>query len=322
MLTYVARRLLLAIPLLFVVITLLFVLVELSPGDAASKYFRPEVTPEVRRLIAKKWGLDRPAHERYVLMLRNIVSGDFGRSIDQDRPVTTIIREAMPNTLILGSVTLGLLYVVGVGVGILQAVRKHTWVDNGLSGFTLFLYSMPDFWIALMLMLIFSLKLHWLPSSGMVDPVMHDRMPPLAKLQDWARHLVLPGIALGLAYCGGVARYMRSSMLEVVGQDYVRTARAKGLSERAVILRHAMRNALIPIVTLLGLSLPALFSGAVVVETIFSWPGMGRTIIAAIFTQDMPVLTACFLFFTLLVVVGNLVADMLYAVVDPRIRFS
>ena len=322
MLTYITRRLLLAIPLVAVVVTLLFVLVELSPGNAADQYFTPETPPRVRELIEKKWGLDQPAPVRYARMMRNLMTGDFGRSINQERPVTEIIARALPNTVLLGMVTLLVVFVIGATVGVLQAVRRHSITDSVLSGITLFLYSMPEFWLALMLMLIFSLKLRWLPSSGMIDPVMHDRMAPLAQLQDRVLHLILPGIALGVAYAGGIARYMRSSMLEVVGQDYIRTARAKGLTERRVIARHALRNALIPIVTLLGLSLPQLFSGAVIVETIFAWPGMGRQIVTAIFTQDMPMLTACFFFFALLVVAGNLIADVLYAVADPRIRFS
>jgi peptide/nickel transport system permease protein len=320
--TYLARRLVLALPLVWAVITLLFVLVELSPGNAADKYFTPETPPQVRALIEKKWGLDRPAPERYLLMMRNLVTGDFGRSITQERPVMGIIAQALPNSMVLSLTTLLLVFLVGCAVGLVQAVRQYGLADNVLSGVTLFLYSMPDFWLSLMLMLLFSLRLGWLPTSGMIDPVMHDDLSPLGRLLDRAAHLLLPGVALGIAYAAGVARYMRSSMLEVIGQDYVRTARAKGLSERAVILRHALRNALIPIVTLLGLSLPALFSGAVVVETIFAWPGMGRLIITAIFTQDVPVLTACFFFFALLVVVGNLLADLLYSLVDPRIRFS
>ena len=322
MATYILRRLLLAIPLTLAVVTLLFALVELSPGNAADKYFTPDTPPEVRRMIEQKWGLDKPWPERYVLMMKNLLTGDFGRSTTQERPVMTVIGQALPNSLLLSMTTLFVVFLTGIVLGTIQAVRKYGLLDNALSGTSLFLYSMPDFWLALMLMLIFSLHLGWLPSSGMVDPVMHDFMGPGARFIDRLKHLVLPGLALGIAYAGGVARYMRSSLLEVVGQDYIRTARAKGLSERAVILRHALRNALIPIVTLMGLSLPALFSGAVVVEMIFAWPGMGRLIITSIFTQDLPVMTGCFFFFALLVVLGNLIADVLYAVVDPRIRLS
>jgi peptide/nickel transport system permease protein len=173
-----------------------------------------------------------------------------------------------------------------------------------------------------MLILLFAVHWQWLPASGMVDAVMHDYMSPSEQLVDRIKHLILPGLGLGVASSAGMARYMRSSMLEVVRQDYIRTARAKGLSERQVILKHAVRNALLPIVTLIGLSLPFLFSGSVLIEYVFAWPGMGRVIVEAIFTQDTPLIVACFFVFTLLVVAGNLLADIAYSVVDPRIRLS
>jgi len=319
---YVIRRLLLAVPLVLAVITLIFVLIEISPGDVTAKYFTPEMKPEVRDLIIQKWGLDQPAYVRYLKMIRNLLTGDFGRSMDSDRPVIDLIKESLGNTVLLGSTTLFLVFLVGILVGTTQAVKQYGLLDNFLSAGTLFLYSMPGFWLGLMLMLIFSLQLGWLPSSGMTDPVRHDYMSWWDKKLDVARHLVLPGIALGIASAGGVARYMRSSMLEVIRQDYIRTARAKGLAPRVVILRHALRNALIPVITLMGLSLPALFSGAVLAETIFAWPGMGRLIVTSIFNQDLPTVIGCFFFTTLLVVTGNLIADVLYAVVDPRIKYS
>jgi peptide/nickel transport system permease protein len=322
MLAYLGRRLLLAVPLLAGVVTLIFVLVELSPGDAADKFFTPETPPEVRELIVRKWGLDQPAGVRYLKMMANLGRGDFGRSINQERPVLDVILDALPNSVVLSLTTLTVVFLVGVASGTIQAVRQYGALDNVLSALSLFLYSMPDFWLALMLLLVFSLGLGWLPSSGMVDPVLHDQLGGAARLLDRLAHLALPGIALGIAHAGGIARYMRSSLLEVIGQDYVRTARAKGLGEVTVILKHAMRNALVPVITLLGLSLPALFSGTVVVESIFAWPGMGRLILTAIFTQDLPVIIGCFFFFAILVVAGNLLADLLYAVVDPRIRYS
>ncbi|MEM7246431.1 MAG: ABC transporter permease [Acidobacteriota bacterium] len=323
MLNYILRRLLLAVPLTLAVVTLLFVLVELAPGNAADKFFTPETPPEVRELIEKKWGLDRPAHERYFLMMKNIMlSADFGRSMVQEKPVTEIIAETLPNTVVLSLVTLLVVFVVGVLLGTIQAVRKYGLTDNVITAVSLFFYSMPEFWLALMLMLVFALKLKWLPASGMYDVVLYEYLTPLARIQDRLMHLVLPGLALGIAHSAGTARYMRSSLLEVVGQDYIRTARAKGVSERRVVFRHAMRNALIPVITLMGLSLPVMFSGSVIVESIFAWPGMGRLIITAIHTQDVPLLAACFFFFAVLVVLGNLLADVMYAVVDPRIRFS
>ncbi len=322
MLAYVTRKLLLAIPLLWGVITLIFVLLELSPGDVTDKFFNPETPPEVREMVLQKWGLDQPATTRYAIMLKNLVVGEFGYSISQERPVFDIIGEALPNTIKLSLMTILIIQGVGILVGTVQAVRQYSLLDNTLSVVTLFFYSMPSFWLALMLQLLFALKWPILPASGMVDVVMYDMMSPWEKVLDQLRHLVLPGIALALASSAFVARYMRSSLLEVIRQDYIRTARAKGLPTRQVIFKHALRNALLPIITILGLQLPFLFSGSVLVETIFSWPGMGRLIVEAIFAQDTSVIIACFFVFTLLVVAGNLLADLLYSVVDPRIRLG
>jgi peptide/nickel transport system permease protein len=322
LIAYIVRKLLTAVPLVLGVITLIFVLVELSPGDATDRFFTPETPPEVRQLIEQKWGLDRSPVERYFIMLGNMASGDFGRSIFQERPVFDIIAEALPNTIKLSLLTILILQIFGVGLGTLQAVRQYKPSDTAASVVSLFFYSMPSFWLALMLQLLFTLKWPLLPTSGMRDAVMYEFMTPREQLLDELSHLILPGMALGVASAAGVARYMRSSLLEVIRQDYIRTARSKGLPEHKVIGKHAMRNALLPIITILGLQLPFLFSGSVLVETIFAWPGMGRLIVSAIFTQDTPVIIACFFVFTLLVVAGNLVADVLYSVVDPRIRYS
>lgn len=322
MVRYVLKKLLLAIPLLVGVITLIFILVELSPGDVASKFFTPETTPETRELIIQKYGLDKPAHVRYVKMLSRLATLDFGESMAQERPVFDIIMEALPNTLILSMLTLVVIFPTGVLLGTLQGVKQNSLGDTGISLASLFFYSMPSFWLALMLQLLFTMHWNILPTSGMYDAVMYDYMSPSEQLWDRAMHLVLPGLAMGLASAAGTARYMRSSLLEVIRQDYVRTARAKGLSEAKVIGKHALRNALLPIITLMGLNLPFLFSGSVLIETIFAWPGMGRLIVTAIFTQDTPVITGCFFVFTLVVVVGNLLADLAYALVDPRIQYD
>ena len=322
MFAYLIRKLLLAIPLVLAVITLIFVLVELSPGDATDRFFTPETPPEVRQLIEQKWGLDQPATTRYFITMKNLMTGDFGRSIFQERPVFDIIAEALPNTVILNLATLLIIQLVGITLGSIQAVRQYSVTDNAISVTSLIFYSMPSFWLALMLQLIFALKWPVLPSSGMTDAVMYDYMTTWEKALDHLKHLILPAGALGLASAAGIARYMRSSLLEVIRQDFVRTARAKGLAERRVIVKHAMRNALLPIITIIGLQLRFLFSGSVLVESIFAWPGMGRLIVQAIFTQDTPVIIACFFVFTLLVVIGNLVADILYSVVDPRIRYG
>lgn len=322
MFQYLIRKLMMAIPLVWGVVTLIFLLLQLTPGDATDRFFTPETPPEVREMIEAKWGLDQPVHVQYGRMMGNMLQGDFGRSIAQERPVFDIIMEAVPNTLMLSIVTLVVIFGTGILMGTVQAVKQYSFVDNALSVGSLFFYSMPRFWLALMLVLIFALKLDILPAAGMVDAVEHDYMLPGEQVIDRLKHLLLPGIALGVASAAGTARYMRSSMLEVIRLDYIRTARAKGLGEGTVVFKHALRNALLPIVTLLGLSLPFLFSGSVLVEIIFAWPGMGRLIVGAIFSQDTPLIIACFFVFTLMVVAGNLLADVLYSIVDPRIRLG
>ncbi|MBW1879581.1 MAG: ABC transporter permease [Deltaproteobacteria bacterium] len=322
MIKYILRKLLLAIPLLWGVVTIIFFLIELSPGSVADHFFTPETTPEVREMIIAKYGLDQPAFFRYLLMLRNLAMLDFGHSMVQERPVFDMVMEALPNTLILSAVTLMIIFPTGILLGTVQGVRQGRPVDTGISIGSLFFYSMPSFWLALMLQLIFTMHWKLLPTSGMYDMVWYDSLGFGGQLWDRALHLVLPGLAMGLAAAAGTARYMRSSLLEVIRQDYIRTARAKGLPERVVIGKHALRNALLPIITLMGLSLPFLFSGSVLVETIFAWPGMGRLIVNAIFAQDTPTIVACFFVFTLVVVAGNLIADLMYAVIDPRIQYD
>ncbi len=343
MVKYAIRKLLLAIPLVLCVISFIFLLVELSPGSVADKFFTPETPPEVRELIIAKYQLDQPAIFRYFAMLKNLMFLDFGHSMAQERPVFEIIFESLPNTILLSAVTLLITYPVGILLGSLQAVWHNTRTDAAVSVGALVLYSMPNFWLALMLQLIGGL--YWtgwiedlnqagtlsdaamsyltLPLSGMADPYLEIvGASPWEQGVDRAKHLLMPGFAMGLAFSGSTARYMRSAVLETIRQDYIRTARAKGLRERTVIIKHAMRNALLPIITLMGLSVPFLFSGAVLIETVFAWPGMGRLILTAIYTQDTPLIIACFFVFTLMVVLGNLAADLAYALVDPRIKYD
>ncbi len=322
MIAYLIRKLLLAVPLVFGVMALIFGLIELSPGDACDAFVNPDMDPKAIAQIRESLGCDAPVLTRFAIQMVNMAQLDFGVSIAQQRPVTEIILENLPNTVILSLITVLIAQVVGISVGIVQAVRQRRFEDGALSVGTLFFYSMPGFWLALMLQLVFSLWWPVLPSSGMKDPVMFDYMTTGQQILDRVKHLILPGMAMGLAAAAGDARYMRSSMLEVISKDFIRTARAKGLPERTVILKHALRNALLPIITLLGLNLPFLFSGAVLIEYVFAWPGMGRIIVAAINTQDVPLVMGCFFVFTLLVVAGNLVADILYSVVDPRIRYA
>jgi len=239
-----------------------------------------------------------------------------------------VLADFLPNTLILSAAALVVAFVLGILLGTLQAVRQYSVLDSGLSVVLLFFYSMPSFWLALMLILTLSLFARnvwdwpiFFPASGMTSTD-YEFLSFGGQLRDRFMHLVLPTLSLSLVLTAGIARYMRGSMLEVIRQDYVRTARAKGLSEGVVVFKHALRNALIPIITLVGLYIPVLFSGTVFIETIFAWPGMGRTIIDAINQRDYPVVMAGSFFFAMIVVVANLVADILYAVVDPRIRYE
>ncbi|MGW8283043.1 MAG: ABC transporter permease [Gemmatimonadota bacterium] len=318
---YIGRRALQAIPLLLGIATLIFLILHLAPGDPTAFWFSPSIPPEVLERMRVSMGLDQPLHVQYVRWLKAFLSGDFGYSYTQFRPVRDVIADALPNTLLLSGASLLVIFGVGCSVGTVQAVRQYGLTDNLLTFVTLFLYSMPGFWLGLMLILGVSTGLSWLglPVSGMTS-VDYSTLSPIGRATDIARHLVLPTIALGLASAAGVARFMRGEMLEVIHQDYIRTARAKGLPERTVILRHALRNALIPVVSLLGLYLPLLFGGAVVIEVVFSWPGMGRLMYDGVLARDYPLVMSASFLFGALVVVGNLIADLLYAAVDPRIR--
>lgn len=327
LLRYAGRRLLQAIPLLLGILTLTFLLLHLAPGDPTATYLTDNVSPEVVEQTRERLGLDEPIHVQYAKWIASSVTGDFGRSyIGGEPPVADVIGDALPNTLLLGVVSLVVIFVLGCLIGVVQAVRQYSLSDTTLTLASLALYSMPGFWLGLMLQIAVSSG-WWpdalaLPVSGMTDARTHDSMTSLQQVMDVARHLVLPTVALGLASAAGIARYMRGEMLEVIHQDYIRTARAKGLSETRVIFGHALRNALIPIASLLGLYLPLLIGGSVVVEKVFSWPGMGLLLYNSVYARDYPVVMAVTFLFGALVVAGNLVSDLLYAVLDPRIRYE
>lgn len=325
---YLLRRVLGAIPLVLGIATIVFFVLSLSPGDPVSLYTSPTIAPEVLDQLRRNLGLDQPVHVRYVRWMGSMLQGDFGVSFARSQPVREIIAQILPNTLILSAAAMTLAFTVGILVGVFQAVRQNSWTDNTLGFVALFFYSMPSFWLALMLILIFSLGARnlwdwpiWFPASGMTS-VDYEFLSLGGKTKDRLLHLTLPATSLALVLAAGIARYTRGSLLEVIRQDYVRTARAKGLSEGSVVFKHALRNALIPVVTLFGLYLPFLFSGTVFIETVFAWPGMGKLVVDAIFQRDYPVVMAGAFIFAVMVVVGNLVADILYSVVDPRIRYD
>jgi len=316
----ILRRLLTAVPLLLLVSLLSFYILRLAPGDPVRAYLAmpfDQASPELIQQTRKALGLDRPLYVQYARWLGSAISGDLGRSLMTRRPVATIIRETLPNTLQLMAVALTIGIGAGVALGILAALRPHSGADLVLSVLTYAGYSVPPFWLALMLVFIFGVWLNWLPTVGMMS--LQTASPPFL---DRLAHLVLPVATLAFHDVVVWLRYQRNSLLEVLDEDYIRTARAKGLPNSVVLVRHAWRNSLISIITLLGYSLPRLLTGAYIVETIFSWPGMGRLSIDAIFQRDYPLIMALLLVSSLMVVFGNLLADVGYALADPRVRYE
>lgn len=321
MAAYLLRRILLALPLLLGVSTIVFIVLHLAPGDPTQIYLSPHIDQEIQARVRHSLGLDQPLHVQYLRWLGAFLRGQFGYSLTQHRPVADILASAVPNTLILSLASLVIIFGVGVAAGTISAVRRHGLTDHVTTVVSLVFYSVPTFWLALMLILLFAELVPILPASQAVS-IDHASLGLWGRVADRLRHLLLPSLALGLGGAAGIARFARGSMLEALSQDYIRTARAKGLPERTVIYKHALRNALIPVITLLGLYLPFLFSGAVLVETVFSWPGMGRVIVTAIFQRDYPVVMANTFLFGVMVILGNLLADILYCLVDPRIRYT
>jgi peptide/nickel transport system permease protein len=317
---YLLRRLAAAALLVWLVLTTTFVLLRLVPGNAAAHVSELPIPKRQKEILIHAYGLDRPLPEQYVRWLGAVaLHGNLGISFAQLRPVRTVVAEALPATLLLAAAALLIEYGVGTALGVAAARRSGSALDRSIRVATLLLYSQPLFWLGLMAILLFSGRLGWLPASHMLS-VGADEMGRGARLADLARHLVLPAMTLGLAQAGAAARFVRAGLLEVLGRDYIRTARAKGLSERRVVWVHGMRAALVPIIQLLGLSVPSLLSGALITEVVFAWPGLGRVTYDAILARDSPVLLATTGVSAILVVGGNLVADLLHAAADPRVR--
>ncbi|MDQ3138649.1 MAG: ABC transporter permease [Gemmatimonadota bacterium] len=300
------------------VVTLMFALLRLAPGDPARLLVGPAATVEQLAAQRHALGLDRPPAEQYVTWLGRFARGDWGTSIATGRPVRATLGQAWPATVRLVGISLVLSYLIGTAIGVLQAARGGR-LDTALSIATVTLFALPGYWLGLMLVMVFTYRLRWLPAFGAAG-FDADFLPPTARLADRLRHLVLPLATLTLVGIGGTARFVRGAMLDVAGAPYVTVARSKGLSETRVTLRHVLRNALIPVVTLLGLSLPTLFSGAVFIEAIFAWPGVGRVLVEAVQARDYPVVMAATAVSAGLVVLGNLLAEVLVSWVDPRVR--
>ena len=316
---FVAARLAHAIVVCFLVTTVAFLLVHLAPGDPFS-FDNPRITDAVRAQWRAQFGYDRPLSEQYLRYLGSVARGRFGYSHSLHVPVGEALGAAIPRTLLLMGSALTLSFVLGIWLGVFEARHRGSARARFANTASLLVYSTPNFWIALVLLLAFAYWIPVFPAGGMVDTVMHDFMPPGRALVDRLRHLLLPLIALTLVATAALARFQRASLLEALPLEFVRTARAKGLDEGGVIRRHALRNALLPMITLAGLSFPALLGGAVFVEKIFAWPGMGLLVTNAIGTRDYPLVLAAAQLAAFMAVLGSFVADVAYGVADPRIR--
>jgi peptide/nickel transport system permease protein len=320
---YLAGRLLQAVIVVFLVTTVTFVLIHLAPGDPiAVALDRPSVTEAVRAQMRAAYGLDRPIAEQYVRWMGNVARGELGYSFSFRRPVRDVIAETLPRTILLVGLAFVLSFALGTVVGLAQADRPGGPRDRWLGRVFLLLFSVPDFWLALLVLLVFAYRLQWLPPSGVVDPVMYDYMSASRQFVDRLLHLVLPVGTLTLLTTAAISRQQRSALLEVLPSDWMRTALAKGLGYRAALRRHAFRNALLPTITLAGLSLPGLVAGSLFIEKVFGWPGMGLITANAIGARDYPLLTSSVLITSVAVALGTLISDVAAAAADPRIRVS
>jgi peptide/nickel transport system permease protein len=317
---WLLRRLALAVATALAVVVLTFTLTRLAPGEPMlGEPERWRADPEALALQRAAWGLDRPLPEQLARYAGNLLRGDLGESYVSRRPVAAVLADALPNTLLLGAAALLISFAVGIAVGVAQAARRGTAADTALAAVSLTLYSTPAFWLGLLLLLVFGQWLGWLPVGGMTDPALHEFMPPLGRALDVLEHLVLPAVSLGLVHAAAVARFQRGALVDALAAEFVRAARSRGLSERRVLVAHALRSALAPTAVLAGLSVPALVTGAVLVESVFGWPGMGRVTYDAVFARDYNVVTGAALVAGLMVAAGNLVADLVVAFLDPRL---
>jgi ABC-type dipeptide/oligopeptide/nickel transport system permease component len=314
---YIFKRIILAVPTIFGAITLVFFAMQFAPGDPASLFIPPDLPPadseELERQINEKYGFDDPLPVQYARYVANLATLDLGESLREGTRISNDLKARLPHTLRLGIASLVVSTVIGITVGVISAVFRGTWIDQVAMFFALLGVSIPSYWLAFSLILLLSIQVSWLPPSGLGES-------PLS--WDGVRHLIMPVLVLSLGTAGVLARYTRSSMLDVINRDYVRTARAKGVRERRVLLGHGFRNALVPIVTILGLNVGFVLSGAVIVETVFALPGVGRYLVDGVNGRDFPVVQAAVLVISTAFVFGNLLTDVLIAYLDPRIRYE
>ncbi len=325
MVAFLLKRLLTLIITLFGITIISFSIIHLAPGGPLSPIteFNPKITPEYREKLVKMYGLDKPLYVQYWMWLKGIIKLDFGKSFSLDqRPVWDKIKERLPVTIFINALSLFLILLFSIPLGVYSAVRAGSTFDRIITVITFIGYAMPSFWLAIILMMIFGVKLQWLPISGLHSTIGYDEMSLLEKIWDWTKHLICPLFVATFGGMAGVLRYVRNSTYEVLRADFILFARAKGLSENVVIYKHALRNALLPLITILGLSLPGLIGGSVIFETIFGIPGVGQLMWQAVMARDYPVIMANLFLISLLTLLGNFLADIGYALADPRIRLE
>ena len=321
MLRYIAQRLVQAAVIVAIVATITFALIHLAPGDPFSAAMdNPNMSEAVRQTLRAQYGFDRPLPEQFVKYVNALAHGELGWSFSHERSVREVLATALPNTLLLMVVALVGSFALGIVIALVQVGRRGSLTDHALSGVSLLFISMPDFWLAILTLLTFAYWIPLFPVAGTVDPVMHEYMGFGGRLVDRLKHLALPALTLTALASDAVARYQRAALLDVLPADYIRTARLKGLTEREILRRHALRNALLPIITMIGLSFPALLTGTFFIEKIFAWQGMGYAVVNAIGTRDYPLVMGGVIIGSIMVTLGSLLADLLYAWADPRLR--
>ncbi|MEK6538654.1 MAG: ABC transporter permease [Nitrospirota bacterium] len=322
MVIYFIKRLLEMIPTIIGITLISFFIIHLAPGKPTDilAELNPKITPEAREKLEKYYGLDKPIITQYGIWLKRVVKLDFGDSFSTDkRPVWDKIKERLPITIIINVLSLILVILIAIPIGVSSATHQYSLYDKITTVAVFVGFAIPTFWLALLLMILFGIYLDWLPISG-IRSLDYDNLSAGGKVWDLASHLILPVLLEAFGGLAGLSRYMRSNMLEVIRSDYITTARAKGLSERVVIYKHAMRNALLPVITILGLSVPGLIGGSVIFETIFAIPGMGQLFYMSVMMRDYPLIMGILTIGAILTLIGNLMADVGYAVADPRIR--
>lgn len=318
---YLTGRLAQTIVVVLLVTTIAFFLIHAPPGDPfGAAMDNPKITEAVRAQWRASYGLDRPLPEQFVKYIASVARGNLGWSYSHQRAVSSVLKDALPNTLLLMSVSLVASFILGIFLALVQAIKPKSATDRIIGGVSLFFFSMPEFWLAMMAMFLLAYRLPLFPIGGMRDEVMHSSYGTVGRFADVLRHMILPALTLTLLYSAVVARYQRAALLDALPSGYIKTARAKGATEQAIIRRHALRNALLPTITLFGLAFPALLTGAVFVEKVFAWPGMGGIIVDSIGSRDYPLLVASVIVGSVLVALGSLIADLLYRVADPRLR--